>query len=88
MKNERHIGKHPAFDAPYGKTWPCPGEQAVSDEIYYPAALRCAQIEAAEARRQAHEATKLAMRMAKHGIFYQVLAILGWAAVVVMGVWG
>lgn len=70
-------------DAP---KWPCPGEQAVPDDIYYPAALRCAQIEAEEANRQKHEALKLAVRMSKHAIAYQVLALLGWAAVVVMGV--
>lgn len=68
--------------------WPCPGQQAVTDDIYYPAALRCAQIEAAEAKRQAHEAKKLAVRMAKHSVAYRVLALLGWAAVVVMGVFG
>lgn len=93
--NERRVGKHPALGAPYGKTdpssappWPCPGEQAVTKDIYYPAALRCAQIEAEEAKRQVHEAKKLALRMTKHAVFYQVLALLGWAAVVVMGVWG
>lgn len=72
-------------DAP---KWPCPGEQAVTEDIYYPAALRCAQIEAQEAKRQKHEATKLALRVTKYAVFYQVLALLGWVAVVVMGVWG
>ena len=95
MKSERHVGKHPALGAPYGKTapasippWPCPGEQAVPDDIYGPAALHMAQVEAQEANRQKHEALKLAIRMSKHAIVYQVLALLGWAAVVVMGVWG
>lgn len=93
MKSERRVGKHPALSAPYGVTkpstapmWPCPGEQAVPDDIYGPAALRMAHVEAQEANRQKHEALKLAIRMSKHAIAYQVLALLGWAAVVVMGV--
>lgn len=90
----RFPGKHPALGAPYGKIapspatpWPCPGEQAVPNDIYGPAALHMAQVEAQEAKRQKHEATKLALRMTKHAVLYQVLALLGWAAVVVMGVW-
>lgn len=72
-------------DAP---KWPCPGEQAVPDHIYGPAALHMAQVEAQEAKRQEHEAKKLALRMTKHACFYQVLALLGWAAVIVTEVLG
>lgn len=80
MKNERRT------QASSGSKWPCPGEQAVTDDIYYPAALRCAQIEAEEANRNAERWRKTAVQMAKHAVAYQVLALLGWAATVVM-VW-
>lgn len=93
MKTERHVGKHSALGAPYGKTgpsssrpWPCPGEQAVTEDIYYPAALRCAQIEAEEAKRDAEAWKKTAFAMSNRAFKYQVLALLGWAAVIVMGV--
>lgn len=69
-------------------SWPCPGEQAVSEDIYYPAALKCAQVEAENARSDSARWRKTSVAMAKHAQIYQVLALLGWVAVVVMGVWG
>lgn len=74
-----------AFDSP---KWPCPGEQAVSDDIYYPAALRLAQQQADfhQSRSRAYAFSFFDERRSRR--VYQVLALLGWAAVVVMGVWG
>ena len=70
----RFPGKHPALGAPYG-------EQATPSEVYWPAALA-----AEKEQRRAYALSFFKERRARRA--YQLLALLGWAAVVVMGVWG
>lgn len=59
--------------------WECPSEQATPDHLYYPAALECERA-TSQAYRNLHAKERRVRRV------YQVLALLGWAAVVVMGV--
>lgn len=74
MKSERPVGKHPALGAPYGS-------QATPNAEYWPRVLEKHRLCERQAIARA-DSERRARRT------YQVLALLGWAAVVVMGVWG
>ena len=71
----RYVGMHPALGAPFHPRQ----SQATRNDLYYPAALECER-----AARQASALEACKERRARR--VYQLLALLGWAAVVVMGV--
>lgn len=65
---------NPNLCAPYGLSG-----QATRNDLYYPAALECERATSQALRAQCY-------RERRTRRIYQVLALLGWATVVVMGV--